>query len=33
VEVEDPRCDECAAEHACAQRTALFQPVIRTTAY
>ncbi len=33
VEVEDPRCGECVAAEACAQRTALFQPVIRTTAY
>ena len=33
VEVEDAQCDECVAAHACAQRTTLFQPVIRTTAY
>ena len=33
VEVEAPRCDECAAAAACARRTHLFQPVIRTTAY
>jgi sugar/nucleoside kinase (ribokinase family) len=33
VEVEDAQCDECVAAHACGQRTTLFQPVIRTTAY
>lgn len=33
VEVGEPRCDECPAHAACARRTTLFQPVIRTTAY
>ncbi len=33
VEVEPPRCDDCVASPACARRTDLFQPVIRTTAY
>ena len=33
VEVEQPLCDECVAHDACARRTELFQPVIRTSAY
>jgi hypothetical protein len=33
VEVEEARCDQCAAAQVCARRTALFEPVIRTTAY
>jgi sugar/nucleoside kinase (ribokinase family) len=33
VEEEAPRCDECVAAPVCVQRTDLFQPVIRTTAY
>ncbi len=32
-EMTTPRCDECPALGACAQRTDLFQPVLRTTFY
>ena len=32
-EMTPPRCDECPALGACAQRTDLFQPVLRTTFY
>jgi sugar/nucleoside kinase (ribokinase family) len=32
-ETTTPRCNECPAEPACAQRIELFQPVLRTTAY
>ncbi len=33
LETEAPRCDECPLSTGCAQRTDLFQPVFRTTAY
>ncbi len=33
VETEDARCEACPLAPSCAQRTALFQPVFRTTAY
>ncbi len=33
VEASEPTCGQCRAEAACAQRTSLFQPVFRTTAY
>ena len=32
-EVEEPNCAQCAFRNSCAQRTELFQPIIRTTAY
>ncbi|MBI4883411.1 MAG: carbohydrate kinase family protein [Actinobacteria bacterium] len=32
-EMTTPRCSACPAEAGCAQRTELFQPVLRTTAY
>ena len=32
-EMTTPRCDECPALGACARRTDLFQPVLRTTFY
>lgn len=33
VETEEPKCDECPISSVCARRTALFQPIFRTTAY
>lgn len=33
LETEDPRCGACPLAPSCAQKTALFQPVFRTTAY
>ena len=33
LETEEARCDACPLAQSCAQRTALFQPVFRTTAY
>ena len=33
VEVDAPHCGGCVAAPVCAQRTDLFQPIIRTTAY
>lgn len=33
VEATEPTCETCRAEAACAKRTSLFQPVLRTTAY